>query len=321
MRTLSVFLLLLLTAGTVWGQNKGTGNITGMIVEKDNGRVVEYASIQLLRISDQTLAEGTISDPKGHFSILNVAFGEYRLSVSFMGFEKVELSNIRLTKEHPSVNLGKISLKASSVAVEEVTIEGKRSTYKQTIDKKIFTVGSDLTSSSGSVSDLMQNVPSLQVDMEGNVSLRGSENVQILINGKPSALMGKNRAEVLQQLPANSVERIEIITNPSAKYKPDGTAGIINLILKKDRKDGFNGTLTGNTGNKERYNSSLAVNYHTQNVNLFGSYGVRLDRRDRYSKDNRLKTDSLTGEKSDLFQTIDSKARPTSHIAQTGIEW
>ena len=321
MRNLSIFVLLLLAAGTVWGQNKGTGKITGMIVEKDNGSLVEYASIQLLKISDQTLAEGTISDSKGDFSIMNVAFGEYRLIVSFMGFEKVELSNIHLTKEQPSLNLGKISLKASSVSVEEVTVEGKRSTYSQTIDKKIFTVGDDLTSSSGSVSDLMQNIPSLQVDMEGNVSLRGSENVQILINGKPSAMMGKNRAMVLQQLPANSIERIEIITNPSAKYKPDGTAGIINLILKKERKVGVNGTLTGNTGNKNRYNSSMALNYNTGGVNIFGSYGIRLDRRDRYSKDDRIKTDSLTGEKNYLLQTIDSKARPISHIAQAGIEW
>ena len=146
--------------------------------------------------------------------------------------------------------------------------------------------------------------------MEGNVSLRGSENVQILINGKPSAMMGKNRAMVLQQLPANSIERIEIITNPSAKFKPDGTAGIINLILKKERKEGFNGTLTGNVGNKNRYNSSMALNYHKGGLNLYGSYGLRLDRRDRYSKDNRIETDSLTGERSYMFQINRQQGAP-----------
>ncbi len=321
MRNLSMTVFLLFVAATVWGQNKGMGKITGSIVEKGNGNPVEYASIQLLKISDQTPVEGTISDTKGNFSITNVAFGEYSIEVSFMGFEKVSLSNVRLTREQPSLNLGKITLEASSVAVEEVTVEGKRSTYTQTIDKKIFSVGDDLTSSSGSVSDLMQNIPSLQVDMEGNVSLRGSENVQILINGKPSAMMGKNRAMVLQQLPANSIDRIEIITNPSAKYKPDGTAGIINLILKKERKEGFNGTLTGNAGNKNRYNSSIALNYHTGGINLFGSYGIRLDHRDRYSKDDRIKTDTLTKGKSYQLQIIDSKARPISHIAEAGFEW
>lgn len=314
-----VFLLFI--AVGLSGQNKNTGKITGTIVEKSNGNPVEYASIQLMKISDQTPVEGTVSDTKGNFSIGNIPLGEYSLMVSFMGFEKLQLPNFRLTKEQPSLNLGKIMLQPSSVAVEEVTVEGKRSSYTQTIDKKVFSVGDDLTSSSGSVSELMQNIPSLQVDIDGNVSLRGSENVQILINGKPSAMMGKNRAMVLQQLPASSIDRIEIITNPSAKYKPDGTAGIINLILKKERKEGFNGAVTANVGNKNRYNSNLALNYNRGGVNIYGSYGIRLDRRDRFSKDNYIKPDSLTGEKSYQFQTVDSKARPTSQIAQTGIEW
>ncbi len=321
MQKLNLIIILLFLSVNLWGQNKGTGKITGIIVESSNGNPVEYASIQLLKTVDLLIVDGTISDNKGNFSLTNLAIGEYSLVVSFMGFEKLQLPKISLTKEQPSLFFGKVSLKASSLAVEEVTVEGKRSTYTQTIDKKIFSVGDDLTSSSGSVSDLMQNIPSLQVDMEGNVSLRGSDNVQILINGKPSAMMGKNRAMVLQQLPANSIERIEIITNPSAKYKPDGTAGIINLILKKERKQGFNGTLMANTGTDNRYNTSTAFNYNRNGVNIFGSYGFRLDRRDRISKDNYIKTDSLTREKSFQYQSTDSKARPTSHIAQTGIEW
>ncbi len=318
---LNLISLFLLVAIVLSGQNKGNGKITGKIIENVNGNSVEYASIQLLKTSDQSPVEGTVTDAKGNFSIGNVAYGEYSLMVSFMGFDKLEMPKIQITKEQPTLNLGRLELKSSVLEVEEVLVEAKRSTYTQTIDKKVFSVGTDLTSSTGSVSDLMQNIPSLQVDMEGNVSLRGSENVQILINGKPSAMMGKNRAMVLQQLPANSIERIEIITNPSAKFKPDGTAGIINLILKKERKQGFNGTLTANTGNRNRYNSSLAMNYHSGKVNLFGSYGIRLDRRDRTSKDNLIKTDSITGEKSYLFQSILSYARPTSHIAQTGFEW
>lgn len=314
-------LLFLLCANQLIGETRGTGKITGTITEKGNQNPVEYASIQLLKIPDRLPMEGTASDSKGNFSISNIPLGDYSLAISFMGFEKFEIANIRLTKEQPTLNVGKILLEASTIAVEEVTVQGKRSTYQQTIDKKVFSVGTDLTSNSGSVSDLMQNVPSLQVDMEGNVSLRGSENVQILINGKPSAMMGKNWAMVLQQLPANSIERIEVITNPSAKFKPDGTSGIINLILKKDRKQGFNGTLTANAGTQNRYNSSLAMNYHTGKVNIFGSYGIRLDRRDRTSKDDMIKTDTISGEKSYLFQSILSDAWPTSHIAQTGFEW
>jgi len=321
LQKLNLVVLQIFIVVSLSGQTKSTGQISGTIVEKGNGNPVEYASIQLLKITDHAPVEGTTSDQKGNFAISNIAFGEYSLAISFMGFEKLEIPTISLTKEQTTFNLGKILLEASTIAVEEVIVQGKRSTYQQTIDKKVFTVGSDLTSSSGSVSDLMQNIPSLQVDIEGNVSLRGSENVQVLINGKPSAMMGKNRAMVLQQLPANSIERIEIITNPSAKYKPDGTAGIINLILKKERKEGFNGAFTSNIGNENRYNSNLALNYNKGGVNIYGSYGIRLDRRDRFSKDDYIRTDSLTREKNYQFQSIDSKARPTSHIAQTGIEW
>ncbi len=321
MRKLCFVVLLLLETLFLIGQTKNTGKITGTVVEKSNGFAIEYANIQLFLLTEKTLVEGTISDSKGNFSIRNVPAGNYRLAVSFIGYETTELSEINITKEQPVFNVGKILLDGSSQDLGEVAVIGKKSTYTQTIDKKVFSVGDDLTSSTGSVSDLMQNIPSLQVDMEGNVSLRGSENVQILINGKPSAMMGKNRAMVLQQLPANSIERVELITNPSAKYKPDGTAGIINLILKKERKAGVNGTLTANTGNEDRYNSSLALNYKKGALNLYGNYGIRLDRRDRYSKDNRTKTDLQTGLKSYLSQAIESYARPVSHIAQAGLEW
>src|ERR1035437_9000108 len=125
-------------------------------------------------------------------------------------------------------------------------------------------------SKTGSVSELLQNVPSVQVDIDGNVSLRGSDNVMILINGKPSALMGANRAAVLQQMPANTIEKIEIITNPSAKYKPDGTSGIINIVLKKNKSLGLNGSVALNAGNNERYNGNVLVNYNPGKLNIFG---------------------------------------------------
>ncbi len=321
MQKIGLVILLLIWSVISEGQTKNIGKISGSIIEKSSGLPIEYANIQLFKLEEKTLVEGTISDPKGNFSIKNIPEGNYRMTISFIGYETMERSEIKISKEMPVFNAGKIILDGSSQDLGEVAVVGQKSTYTQSIDKKVFTVGNDLTSSSGSVSDLMQNIPSLQVDMEGNVSLRGSENIQILVNGKPSAMMGKNRAMVLQQLPANSIERIEIITNPSAKYKPDGTAGIINLILKKERNEGVNGTLTGNVGNENRYNSSVVLNYNTGGINIFGSYGIRLDHRDRFSKDNRTKTDSLTGDKSYLFQSTESKARPVSNIGQTGIEW
>ena len=143
-------------------------------------------------------------------------------------------------------------------------------------------------SSVGSASELMQNIPSVEVDLEGTVSLRGNENVTILIDGKPSALMsGRTRTDALNQLAANSIERIEVITNPSAKYKPDGVSGIINIVLKKEGKAGLNGTLTANTGSHARYNAGVNLNYGINGVNFFGGYAFRQDRYDRSFFENR----------------------------------
>jgi outer membrane receptor protein involved in Fe transport len=176
-------------------------------------------------------------------------------------------------------------------------------------------------SAAGSASELLENIPSVQVDLDGNVSLRGSENVQILINGRASSLMGATRATVLQQIPAKTIERIEVITNPSAKYKPDGTAGIINIVLKKERQMGLNGTFAANAGNKDRYNATLTLNYNPGKINFSGGYGVRLDNRDRYNYDNRTKTDIVSGQNTFIDQNTNSSAKPFSHLVRSGMDW
>jgi outer membrane receptor protein involved in Fe transport len=217
--------------------------------------------------------------------------------------------------------LGQDVVTDMSVDLNEVVVSGRKSTYVTKIDKKIFNVGEDLMSASGSASELLENIPSVQVDMDGNVSLRGSESVQILIDGKTSTLMGANRATVLQQIPAKTIERIEIITNPSAKYKPDGTAGIINIVLKKERREGVNGVLAANAGNNDRYNSTLALNYNPGKVNFFGSYGIRYDNRYRYTYNNRIKTDITSGENTYIDQNTSGPARPLDNLLRGGIDW
>jgi len=161
-------------------------------------------------------------------------------------------------------------LPQANINLDEVTVTSNKIMLSNSIDRKTYNVQQDILSKTGSASDLLQNIPSVQVDIDGNVSLRGSENVLILINGKTSPLMGKTRAEVLQQMPASSIDRIEVITNPSAKYKPDGTAGIINIVLKKDSGSGLNGGITGNIGNQGRYNGNMNLNYNPGNINIFG---------------------------------------------------
>ncbi|MDR0863505.1 MAG: TonB-dependent receptor [Candidatus Symbiothrix sp.] len=209
-----------------------------------------------------------------------------------------------------------------SFYLNELVVTGRKSTYVTKIDKKIFNVGEDLMSSSGSVSDLLENIPSVQVDIDGNVSLRGSENVQILINGKVSSLMGgATRATVLQQIPAQTIERIEVITNPSAKYKPDGTSGIINIVLKKERRPGVNGVIAANAGNYDRYNSTLSLNYNPGKINFSGSYGIRYDNRYRFTYNNRIKTDTISGENTYIDQNTSGPARPLDHLLRGGMDW
>src|SRR5262249_15011018 len=154
--------------------------------------------------------------------------------------------------------------------------------FFNSIDRKTYNVGKDLKSVSGAASDLLQSIPSVQVDVDGNVSLRGNSSVLILIDGKPSTLMSTvNRPDVLAQMPADGIERIEVITNPSAKYKPDGTAGIINLVMKRQRKSGVSGTLRTSVGNDSRSNVGLSLNYNPGKYNVFGSVNVRQDDRNR----------------------------------------
>ncbi|MDB6092688.1 MAG: hypothetical protein JWM32_250 [Verrucomicrobia bacterium] len=188
------------------------------------------------------------------------------------------------------------------------------------IDRKVYNVGKEIQSAAGSASDLLQNVPSVDVDIDGNISLRGSDNVLILIDGRSSALMGKNRAEILAQFPADSIDRIEVITNPSAKYKPDGTAGIINIVLKQKHTAGTSGTVTFNVGNEDRYNSSVSLNYHPGALNFFGNLSVRQDDRPRTAADIRTITDAVTGAKIHAEKYTVEESRPLSEIVRLGFD-
>lgn len=203
----------------------------------------------------------------------------------------------------------------------EVVVTARRPTYVERIDKRVFNVGSDAMSQSLSVSELMQNIPSLQVDVDGNVSLRGNENVTILIDGKTSTLMGaRTRADVLRQIPANQIDRIEVITNPSAEFKPDGTTGIINIVMKKlkDRPKQTDGSLTANLGTSERANATATINHGLGNLNLMASYGFRQDNKQMDETDSRTRYSSATIA---TLQRMNQHSRPLSHIARIGADW
>jgi len=204
------------------------------------------------------------------------------------------------------------------VQLEKVEVGARAETVYNAIDRKVYHVGRDLTSVTGSASDLLQNVPSVQVDVEGEVSLRGDANVLILVNGKSSALMGRNRAAALEQMSADRIARVEIVTNPSAKYKPDGTAGIINLVLKPQDDAGFAGTVRASVGNDERFNASLTANHGTGPWNFFGSASVRQEDRRRLGeerRENRGAAPTAT-ERRSVGHT-----RPRSRLAEFGVDY
>ncbi|HEY6064191.1 MAG TPA: carboxypeptidase-like regulatory domain-containing protein, partial [Chitinophagaceae bacterium] len=279
-------ILLLFMVGEMEGIAQ---SVTGIIADKSSKQPIEFATVQLLHAGDSTLINTTVTDHKGKFVLDKIAAGNYILRFSFIGYEKVILP---VVVKHQKENIGTIEIGISSNNMNEVVITARKSLLNTSIDRKVYNVGQDIMAQSGSASDILKNIPSVEVDIEGQVSLRGSPDVMILINGRPSPLMGKTRAEVLQQLPANSIERIEVITNPSARYKPDGTSGIINIVMKKNTKAGWNGSAIANAGNSERYNGSLSLNYKPGKLNLFSNYNIRQDRRIRLNNISREYLDS-----------------------------
>ena len=239
--------------------------------------------------------------------------------MSFIGYNNLS-KPLTITSNQRNVNIGSIEISLLTGNLQEVTVTGRRSLLNTSIDRKVYNVSSDVMAQSGSASDILKNIPSVEVDIEGAVSLRGSTGVMILINGRPSPLMRTNMAEALEQLPANSIERIEVITNPSARFKPDGTAGIINIVLKKNLRGGFNGTATITAGNNDRYGGSLNLNYRPQKLNLFSNYSFRQDNRKRMSTVDRI-NDNAGNISSYYNENNRSDALPVSHLGTFGFDY
>ena len=227
------FLLILLPCVCLYTQ---TGNnITGIVVEFESGEPMQYANVILSRANDSSLVTGTVTDVDGNFRFDNIDKEKYYITASFIGFEKDQTP---VFTPSGNIYIGKLAIKKSAILLDEINITGEKSTLLSTLDKKIYNVGKDIISESGSVSDILQNIPSISVDVNGNVKLRGTSNISFLINGNPSSRLRRNSPIALQQIPAYTIERIEVITNPSAKYNPEGSGGIINIIQRRESGKG-----------------------------------------------------------------------------------
>lgn len=241
--------------------------ISGTVIEQTTKQPLEYATVTITDAKNLKTIAGGITNAKGGFSI-EVTPGIYNIKIEFISFKAVVYNQRNLEK---NTNLGTIALIEDAAQLNEVVIRAEKSTVEIKLDKKVYNVGQDMIVKGGTVSDVLENVPSVSVDVEGNVSLRGNENVRIFIDGRPSNAL--NMAEALRQIPADAIDKVEVITNPSARYDAEGGAGILNIILKKGKNLGFNGSFMASTGIPETYGLSADLNYKTEKLNFFTSTG------------------------------------------------
>lgn len=262
-----ITLLFVSLFASVWMQAQ-TGTLSGKVTDKSSSLPISYATVSVKE--DNKVITGGITDDNGLFDIKNLQLKKYTVEVQYMGYKT--FTTIADFTAGKNIALGTIALQDEATKLSDVTVVAERSTIEQKIDRKVINVGKDLTTAGATAGEIMNNIPSVNVDQDGKISLRGNENVRVLVDGRPSNI---DVVQLLKQIPSTSIKKIELITNPSAKYNPEGMSGIINIVLHKNANDGFNASVnTGVTfGEKPKINNSVNMNYRTGKVNFFGTYG------------------------------------------------
>jgi len=294
------------------------GAVRGKIVDAQSKEALEFVTVSVAKAGTTDLLKGTVTDIDGNFSIKGLDNGNYTLSVTFIGYKDVK-KNFSITQQARNVNLRTLTIREDSKMLSEVQVTGQRAQMKFEIDKKVFDVDQNIAATGGSASDVLTNIPSVEVDSEGEVSLRGSSSVTVWINGKASGLSADNRGEILEQLPAETIQKIEVITNPSAKFSPEGTAGIINIVLKEDRKPGYYGSVQAGGDNEGGYNASGNINYSSGKLDAYANMGYRHREHEGGSESRREDPNGFldqkgenTGENNNIF----GRAGLTWHVTR-----
>ncbi|MDR6785897.1 outer membrane receptor protein involved in Fe transport [Pedobacter africanus] len=297
------------------------GKITAKVVDAQTNETIPFASAMILNRKTKAVVKGMQTDANGNLLMTALPKGVFTFKISYVGYQTMVRDSVSISDAQQEVNLGTIKMKpAKGTALKEVAITAQKSTMQLGIDKKVFSVDQSLVSEGGSASDLLQNVPSVQADMDGNVSLRGSTGVKVLIDGKPSMIAGGNVAQILQSIPASSIESVELITNPSAKYDAEGQSGIINIVLKKNKKLGLNGSLALTAGNRDNYNANTSLSFQNSKVNIYGNYSYRYGNRlgGGYSNITYLNPTFPTAFAN---QNTDSKSMDKGHNFKAGLDY
>jgi outer membrane receptor protein involved in Fe transport len=289
--------------------------VTGKIVDKKSNQPLEDATITLKNQKNPKALSGGITNKKGEFET-DVVPGIYDITIEFISFKSIEIKGKSITEK---TSLGTIGLEEDASQLNEVVVRTEKTSVEIKLDKKVYNVGQDMMVKGGTVSDVLDNVPSVSVDTDGNVSLRGSDNIRILIDGRPSYAV--NIAEALRQLPADAIDKVEVITNPSARYDAEGGSGIINIILKKGKNQGFNGTLIASTGIPETYGLSANVNYKTEKLNYFTTAGYNHRTNKGGGKTNSEYFNEDGSIKNFLDEDRETKRIRDGFNGRAGVEW
>ncbi len=298
--------------------------VKGHVTDKTNGQPLEYATVQVYSMPEKNFVNGVITDAKGKFE-LKLEKGHYQFDIQYIGYRLIS-KEVNLSGEKLIVDIGKIQLVPDQQMLDAVDIVAEISTYEMTLDKRVFNVGKDVSSTAGNAIEVLENIPAVSVDVEGNVSLRGDEGVRILIDGKESGLSGMSTQDALRTVQADMIERVEVITNPSVRYDAEGSAGIINIILKKEKRQGFNASVSAKFGYPWQAGVGIAANYRIKKFNFFGSYNYnfRSNLGGGYNSTKRFNIDPSTGDT--IFtqfseQTTTRTMRRHSHNVRVGTDF
>ncbi|KAA1243232.1 TonB-dependent receptor [Aquimarina sp. RZ0] len=305
-KVILLFLSLWCVLATAQPNNDiAVGTVTGKVIDKNLKQPIPYATIIINDGAGKVISGGITTDD-GIFLIKDIANGTYILKVQFIGYTSYSQS-IEVSRKNKDIDVGIITLEENVESLDDVTIVAERTTIEQKIDRKVINVGKDLTTTGGSAAEIMNNIPSVNVDQDGNIALRGNQNVRILVDGKPTNI---SPTQLLKQIPSTSIKKIELITNPSAKYNPEGLSGIINIVLHKNSNIGFNGNINLglNFDKNARFNSSIDLNYRAGKVNIYGNYGSNITKNlnggfvQREDENLRQNFSFLDNNKSHLFK-------------------
>ncbi len=252
-------------------------NVTGILVQDSTGEPLGFATAVAYGAADSSMVANATTENDGSFA-LTVPPGDYYLILQFLGYDNFTVPDLTATAGGPPVDLGVLRMGQGGVSLETVEVTTERSQLVMKLDKRVFNVGKDLTGAGNTAADILNNVPSVNVDPEGNISLRGSNGVRILVDGKPSAMLSSGDLDALRRMQGDIIESVEVITNPSARYEAEGEAGIINIILKKDKRKGINGSFGATAGYPDNYGASYSLNYRRNRFNLFSNFGISYQR-------------------------------------------